>query len=60
MRLTAIESQGSGYRLTFADKQYVDTDYVIIAIPFTVLRTVDIRVDLPPTLQRFINEVNLG
>ena len=60
MRLTGIESQGSGYRLSFANNQHVDADYVIIAIPFTVLRHVDIRVDLPPTLRRFINEVNLG
>ncbi len=38
----------------------MDTDYVIIAIPFQVLRTVDIEVNLPATLKRFINEVNLG
>ncbi len=59
-RLTRIQSRESGYRLQFADNVTIDADYVIIAIPFTVLRTVDIRVDLPATLKQFIHEANLG
>jgi monoamine oxidase len=31
-----------------------------LAIPFTVLRQVDLQVDLPETLRRFIAEVDLG
>jgi monoamine oxidase len=33
---------------------------LILALPFTALRRVNIQVSLPSTLRRFINEVNLG
>ncbi|WNN89555.1 FAD-dependent oxidoreductase [Gloeocapsopsis dulcis] len=55
-----IQSWGRGFHLTFSRNYEVDTDYVIIAIPFTVLRDIKIRVGLPKQLRRFINEVNLG
>lgn len=58
--LTQIQSLGSGFRLTFSSQEVVDVDYVIIAIPFTILRNVDIRVNLPGRLKQFINGVNLG
>jgi monoamine oxidase len=60
MRLTRLQSQSKGFRLTFANRQVVDADVVILAIPFPVLRTVDLQVELPPGLRRFINEVDLG
>lgn len=60
MRLTKIQSRGSGFHLTFSGDRAVDADYVILAIPFTVLRNVSIQVDLPKQLRRFINEVDLG
>lgn len=60
MRLTKVQSQDRGFRLTFFPDVIVDADYVIIAIPFTVLRDVDIQVNLPQELRRFINEVDLG
>ena len=59
-RLTQIQSQGAGFRLTFNHTQQVSADYVILALPFTVLRRVDIQIDLPDTLTRFIHEVDLG
>lgn len=59
MRLTAVESQGQGYRLTFGST-VVEADYVILAIPPTTLRQVDLRVSLPADLRKFIREVNLG
>jgi monoamine oxidase len=59
-RLTRLQSHNSGFRLTFNDDQTVAADYVILAIPFTVLRQVDLQVDLPENLTRFIQEVNLG
>lgn len=59
MRLTRLESQGQGYRLSFGNTQ-VEADYVIVAIPLTVLRQVDLRVNLPAKLKKFIQEVNLG
>ena len=59
-RLTGVQPRGSGYRLQFADNSVVDADYAIITIPFKVLRTVDIQVNLPATLRQFINEGDLG
>lgn len=60
MRLTKLQSRQKGFRLTFANRQVVDADVVILAIPFPVLRTVNLQVELPPGLRRFINEVDLG
>ncbi len=58
--LSRLQSINNGYRLTFGTGLVVDADYVILALPFTALRLVDFRVELPETLNRFIQEVNLG
>ncbi|PSB17962.1 FAD-dependent oxidoreductase [filamentous cyanobacterium CCP2] len=58
--LTRLESQGNGFRLTFSTGLAATADYVILALPFMALRHVDLQVDLPDTLTRFIREVNLG
>jgi monoamine oxidase len=60
MVLRRLTAQGSRFRLTFVGGTVVEVDYVILAIPFTVLRHVDLQVDLPETLRRFIDEVSLG
>jgi monoamine oxidase len=59
-RLTQIQSRGRGFHLTFSGNYTVYADYVIVAIPFTVLRDVKIQVDLPKRLRRFIHEANLS
>lgn len=59
-RLTKIRSSHRGFRLTFAGGEEVEADKVIMAIPFTVLKDVEIEVNLPFKLQRFIKEVTLG
>jgi monoamine oxidase len=58
--LIQIQRQGNGYRLTFRDFSIVEADYVIIAIPFTVLRHIKLKIELPATLQDFIKQVDLG
>lgn len=58
--LQGVAAQGSGFRLAFAGGEVVEADYVIVAIPFTALRDVDLQVDLPEPLRRFIAEVDLG
>lgn len=58
--LTRIQSQADGFQLTFQDTSIVNADFVILAIPFTVLRHVDLQVELPETLKRFIAESSLG
>jgi monoamine oxidase len=60
MRLTKIESRRKNFLLTFNNHTEVTADYVIIAIPFTVLRSVALQIKLPAKLKRFIHEVDLG
>jgi monoamine oxidase len=60
MVLQGVAAQGGGFRLTFVGGEVVEADYVILAIPFTVLRDVDLQIDLPEALRRFIDEVDLG
>jgi monoamine oxidase len=60
MALQRVEAVGSGFRLGFATGQVIDADVVILAIPFPVLREVELQVSLPPRLRRFIQEVDLG
>jgi monoamine oxidase len=60
-RLEAIEPHGDdGYRLRFQAGAPVSADYVILALPFTLLRKVHLDVSLPPLLRHFINDVDLG
>lgn len=58
--LTRLEALGTGYRLHFAAGQTVDVDFVILTLPFPVLRDVQLDVRLPQRLRRFIAEVGLG
>ena len=44
-QLAAISSKGRGYVLSFNNGREVFADFVIMAIPFTILRTVDMRID---------------
>jgi len=58
--LIRLQARAQDFRLTFRNGQTVDADIVILALPFTVLRTVELRINLPPRLRRFINEGDLG
>ncbi len=62
-RLTAVTARGSGYVLTF-DSAGRSVDYafdsVVLALPFTMLREVDIRVPLPAVKARAIAELGYG
>lgn len=60
MTLTAIEKTKNGYQLTFNGTRKVHARYVVLALPLPALRKVNIKVELPETLQRFIQEVDLG
>ena len=62
-RLEAIRSKGTGYTLTFqADGKAVeeDADFVVLAIPFTLLRDVKIQVELPALKKKAIAELGYG
>lgn len=57
---TAAGSYELSFGQTDGSVNMVEADYVILAVPFQVLRSIDLQIDLPETLQRFIQEVNLG
>lgn len=59
-RLHAIREEGGRYRLDFGDRGEVRADYVLITIPFTTLRQVDIRVELPPRKRQAIERLGYG
>lgn len=63
-RLTRIAAAGSGYDLSFdvagGKPIQVRADIVIIAVPFTLLREVDIQVALPPVKTKAIRELGYG
>lgn len=62
-RLEAIASLGEGFRLGFGTPggaKEVRADAVILALPFTLLRGVDMRVDLPPAQRRSVAELGYG
>ncbi len=59
--LTAISKKDGKYQLSFKDKPTVEADYVVITIPFTMLR--DVKIDLPemtPEKENSIKELGYG
>lgn len=60
MRLVRLEAHQDTLRLTFATGETVTADFVILTIPFPVLREVVLDVPLPTRLRHFIEEFELG
>lgn len=59
--LAAVRSQGKGFVLSFANGKQVTADYVIMTIPFTMLRHVEMRIDnMPPQKLKAIRELGYG
>ena len=58
--LTKIKKEESNYLLTFADDSTVTAEYVIVAIPFTVLSGITIDAPIPSLLSSFISEAKMG
>jgi monoamine oxidase len=62
-RLESVKSKGSAFTLTFqADSGVVeeDADIVVFAIPFTMMREVNIQVPLSPLKKKAIQELGYG
>ncbi len=63
-RLTAVRPAGAGYRLAFdtdGGARDVDADVVLLTLPFTTLRQVDLAaLDLPDFKTRAIRELGYG
>jgi monoamine oxidase len=60
MRLTRIDAREDRFRLSFATGETVTADFVILMIPFPVLRDVILDVPLPRRLRRFIGELEFS
>ena len=58
--LVALTARGSGYRLAFEGGHEIDADVVILTIPFTMLRKVDLRFEMPEVKRRAIDELGYG
>lgn len=58
--LTRVEDRMSTYKLTFAEGATVEVDAVVIAIPVSLLKTIDWVVTLPAQFRRYIQDVDLG
>jgi monoamine oxidase len=62
-RLIALQDRGGGYRLTFEraeERLTVDAELVMIAVPFSTLRRVDLQLDLNDLQRRCIQELGYG
>ncbi len=63
-RLEAVSSRGDGFALSFAGANgaasEVEADVVILATPFSTLRDVELRVELPEVKRRVIDELGYG
>jgi monoamine oxidase len=63
-RLEAVTSKGDGFVLTFegpsAASVDVKADLVIVTIPFSVLRNIDLKVEMPPLKRKVIDELGYG
>lgn len=63
-RLVSVSRRGSAYRLAFdvggGTAREVDADVVLLTLPFTTLRQVELRVELPTRKRQCIDELGYG
>ena len=62
-RLEAVDGRGGDFRLSFQGPSGAmehKADTVILALPFTLLRNVEIRTEMPPLKRRAIAELGMG
>ncbi len=62
--LVSLSQSGSAFRLDFDGPQgrstTIEADFVVLAIPFSTLRQVELRVELPALKKRAIAEIGYG
>ena len=62
-RLTGLHARPNGYELIFeaaGKEKKIYADFVLLAIPFTMLRSVDFSVPMPALKRRCIDEIGYG
>lgn len=59
--LSSVRREGGQYALIFErDPQPLMFDYVILTLPFSVLRKIDLQVPVPQKMRQFIAQADLG
>jgi len=59
--LESIRQVGNTYNLHFSGMTSdVEADYVIMTVPFTVLRNLELKIEMPPLKRKVINELGYG
>jgi monoamine oxidase len=58
--LTSLRQDKDGCVLAFADNRQIKADYVVLTLPFTILRTLDLQIPLPPGKKKCIQEIGYG
>ncbi|PZR77061.1 MAG: FAD-dependent oxidoreductase [Chthoniobacterales bacterium] len=62
-RLEAITAEGEGYRLALRNDEKsteLKADILVLALPFTILRQLEVRVKLPEAKRKAIHELGYG
>ncbi|MEW6158796.1 MAG: FAD-dependent oxidoreductase [Verrucomicrobiota bacterium] len=63
-RLVRVKSKGEGFVLSFdvatSSPREVEADFVILTVPFTLLREVELQVELPEVKRKAIAELGYG
>jgi monoamine oxidase len=59
-RLIALRPKGNSYILIFDNKKEIIADFVVLAIPFTTLRSVDLQIELSEEKKKCIAELGYG
>lgn len=60
-KLTSLQSQSNSYTLVFANGKEVVADFVVLAIPFTILREIELKIDgISPEKLNCINQLGYG
>ncbi|MEZ4960962.1 MAG: FAD-dependent oxidoreductase [Saprospiraceae bacterium] len=59
--LESLRQEGTGYKLHFGGmNEDVKADFVILALPFTKLRSVDMPIEMPPVKRKCIDTLGYG
>ncbi len=59
--LESLRPDGKGYKLTFGGKsEEINADYVILALPFTKLRSIDMPIEMPDVKRKCIDTLGYG
>ncbi|MFN8282263.1 MAG: NAD(P)/FAD-dependent oxidoreductase [Chitinophagales bacterium] len=59
-KLTKVAKEGNAYKLTFENGKEAVADYVIMTIPFTLLRDVELAIDMPVEKKNAIAKLSYG